>query len=86
MRHRRQPHSNRGHRADFQALDGIYGAAPITRLFTPSDLDLDDLAEAIRLLLGDDYARRSEAPDQSGSDLPSLPGRGSHVVEATETR
>ena len=86
MRDRRQPRSNRRHGTDAQAVDCVYRAAPIARLFTPADLDLDDLAEAIRLLLGDDLARRREAPDQSGSDLLSLPGRGSHVVEETETR
>jgi hypothetical protein len=84
MRDRRQPRSNRRHRTNVHALDGIYRAAPIARIFTPSELDLDDLAEAIRLLLGDNAARRSEAPDQPDSNLLSSPGRGSHVLEATE--
>ena len=86
MRDRRRPCLNRGNRTDVQALDGNHRAAPIARLFTPSDLDLDDLAEAIRLLLGDDGARRSGAPNHTDGNLLSSSVRGSHVVEATETR
>ena len=84
MRDRRQARSNRRHGTDAQAVDGVYRAAPIARLFSPSDLDLDELAEAIRLLLGDDGVRRSEGPNQPDGNLLSLPGRGSHVVEETE--
>jgi hypothetical protein len=83
MRDRRQPRSNKEHLSD-APLAGAVHAAPVARVFAPTDLDLDDLAEAIRSLLGP--ARRPEI-GQTGrpnSDLLSLPRRGTHVVEARE--
>jgi hypothetical protein len=52
--------------------------ARFTRVFQPDTLDLTDLAEAVRLLLGEG----SEAHHSAPSDLPSAPARVSHVVEA----
>jgi hypothetical protein len=84
MRDRQQPRSNpQSPRA--QTLSEVYSpGAPVSRVFAPSDLDLDALAESIRLLLGDDYGPRIPAHDPPDSDLRSLPHRGSHVVEANE--
>lgn len=67
----------------------ILRAAPtevsITRLFTPSDLDVNDLAEAIRKLLqgGTDAWHGTARP---AGDLLSARPRVTHVVEATETQ
>lgn len=83
MRDHRQPQSNQVHLSDV-ALLGAVRAAPVARLFAPSDLDLDDMAEALRLLLGPDHAPRIDAPDRPDSTLLSFPRRGTHVVEATE--
>lgn len=57
----------------------------LTRIFSPSEVDLDDLAEAIRSLLGPTNVPQIGAPNRPNPDLPSLPRRGTHVVEATET-
>jgi hypothetical protein len=46
------PPLNAGPRCDVPSLRSPVPAAPVTRLFTPAQLDLDDLAEAIRSLLG----------------------------------
>ena len=52
--------------------------ARFTRAFRPEALDVTDLAEAIRLLLGEGSEARHSAP----ADLPLAPARVSHVVEA----
>jgi hypothetical protein len=57
-------------------------APPVARQFAPADLDVDDLAEAIRLLLGSDHTPQSAVPDEAISNLLSFPKRGSHGVEA----
>ena len=58
---------------------------PVRRLFVPTALDLDDLAEALRSLLGFTSPPQIGPPSRPNPDLLSLPGRGTHVVEATET-
>jgi hypothetical protein len=55
-------------------------AEHVARLFSPSELDLDDLAEAIRSLLGPS----SVSPGHPDPDLLPVPRRVTHVVEATE--
>lgn len=53
---------------------------PVARVFSPSDLDLEDLAEAIRQLLGPAIGVPEEAPNQPDPDL-LLSARGAtHVV------
>jgi len=59
--------------------------APVARLFAPSELDLDDLAEAIRSLLGPAIPPQIGPSSRPQPELLSLPRRGSHVVEANET-
>ena len=85
MRDRRQPRANQWHPRDAQALPRAVSSAPVARLFTPADLDLDALAEALRLLLGPDHTPRKDRPNRPDSDLLSFPRRVTHVVEATET-
>ena len=59
------------------------GAAAVTRLFTPDALDLDDLAAAIRSLLGPGIGQQIASPGGPDRDLlRSRPGV-THVVEAT---
>ncbi len=74
MRDRRQPRSNLEPCSDELA-------APMARLFAPSELDLDDLAEAIRSLLEPTSQPQTKRPNR---DLLSFPHRGTHVVEANE--
>ncbi|MBM3758523.1 MAG: hypothetical protein FJW38_31695, partial [Acidobacteria bacterium] len=45
-------------------IDDAPAAAPVARQFAPADLDIDDLAEAIRLLLGPDTGQQIKPPDQ----------------------
>jgi hypothetical protein len=56
----------------------------LTRLFAPAELDLDDLAEAIRSLLGPISPSEIGTSSRPNPDLLSFPDRVSHVVEATE--
>ena len=57
----------------------------IERLFTPAELDLEDLAEAIGLLLTDDHDSRITASKSRDFDLLSRPDRGTHVcLEASK--
>lgn len=80
MRDRPQPRPNSKPHNDLQVR-----AIPMARFFTPTDLDLDDLAEAIRLLLGPDQVPPIDGPDRPDSHLLSVPRRVSHVLEATGT-
>jgi|HubBroStandDraft_6_1064221.scaffolds.fasta_scaffold2446252_1 hypothetical protein len=52
------------------------------REFCAAEIDLDDLAEAVRLLLGRDCG--SNQRSRPTPDLLFLPPRVTHVVEATE--
>ena len=52
-----------------------------TRLFAPEQLDLDDLAEAIRMLLEDEPGEGANHKANPGLLSPAT--RVSHVVEAT---
>jgi hypothetical protein len=54
----------------------------IVRQFDQDELDLDDLAEAIRLLLDCDCEPSPEPQKQDVDDLLLLPTRVTHVVEA----
>jgi hypothetical protein len=61
-------------------IDDAPAAATVARQFAPTELDIDDLAEAVRPLLALDEPRQSAAPDQAISALLSHRKRGSHVV------
>ena len=52
------------------------------RVFNPDELDLDDLAEAVRLLLGSDATPQVAAIDSANRNLLPARPRGTHVVEA----
>jgi len=58
--------------------------ALVARLFSPSELELDDLAEAIRSLFGPGSGPQIAAPGHPDPDLLPVPPRVTHVVEATE--
>jgi len=55
------------------------------RDFQPSQLDLGDLAEAIRYLLTIESGQQDVASDGPQSNLLSPAPRGTHVVEANGT-
>lgn len=57
----------------------------LARTFLPANLDIDDLAHALRCLLSDDPAPRRPAPDAHRIDLPSRRVRGTYVSEARNT-
>ena len=80
MRNRRQPGSN----LDAQPVQAADRAVPVARHFTPSELDLDDLAEAIRLLLAPDIGPRIGSNSRPDAHLLSVAPRGTHRVEATQ--
>ena len=84
MRNRRQPPSNPKPRSDVQSLRESNRAAPVARLFSPSELDLDGLAEAIRSLLGPNSVPRTAAPGRKDPDLLPVPPGVTHVVEAPQ--
>jgi hypothetical protein len=70
---------------DEQIHPGARSAVPVTRSFAPSDLDIDDLAEAIGLLLVPDQEPLNTSQNQPDCNLLSFPKRGSHVVKRTRT-
>ena len=81
MRHRRQTRPTR----DAHAIQSADRPSPVARIFTPAELDLDDLTEAIRLLFGSDpRGPLGDVPNQPDDNLLSFPRRGTHVVEANE--
>ena len=84
MRNLRQPRTNLKHRSDLPLDAKPQGAAPVSRLFSPSELDLDDLEEAIRSLLGPTIVPQRVSPCCPDPDLLLVRPRVSHVVEATE--
>jgi hypothetical protein len=67
-------------RWQFGPFDDALVPASVVRQFAPAGLDIDDLAEAIRLLLGPEDPRQSEVPHEAISALLSLPKRGTHVL------
>jgi hypothetical protein len=77
MRSSRQPRPKATTRSAAQC------AATVTRLFTPAALDLDDLAAAIRSLLGPDIVQQIASPDATDRGLLRPRPRVTHVVEAT---
>lgn len=80
----RQPRSNPKPLGDVQPFSDPDRAAPVVRIFAPTDFDLDDLAEAIRSLLGPATSPQIGPPICPKPDLLSFPHRGTHVVEANE--
>jgi hypothetical protein len=84
MRNRRQPPSNPKPRSDVQSLRESNRAAVVARLFLPSELDLDNLTEAIRLLLATESVSQITSPRCPDRDLLPVPPRVTHVVEATQ--
>jgi len=83
MRNRRQPRSNPELCSVVQSLPKSDRAAPVARLFSPSELNLDDLAEAIRSLLVPGSGLPIASPGRPDPDLLPVPPRVTHVVEAT---
>ena len=75
----RHPRST-GLRAPHSALDGV--VPEVARQFAPEQIDLDQLAEAIRSLLGEPNEPRPQAPAAPNPDLLLVRRRGSHVVRA----
>jgi hypothetical protein len=57
----------------------------LTRLFSPNEVNLDDLAEAIRSLLEPAGQPQIGLAIRPKPDLLSFPLRGPHVVETTGT-
>jgi len=55
---------------------------PVARIFNPGELDLDDLAEAIRSLLGTASPAQIGPCSRPRPELLSFPHRVTHVVEA----
>lgn len=84
MRDRRQPRSSSERT---RILPGLTEATcvrvqpQVSRIFTPDEIDLDDLAEAIRSLLDEPRGNSRNRPQP---DLLSSSPRGTHVVEANE--
>jgi hypothetical protein len=86
MRDRRQARPNSNSQNNVQAPTVFScGAGQVERLFRPEELDVDDLAEAIRSLLGPNSPPEIGSPSRPDPDLLSLPPRGTHVVEAAGT-
>lgn len=55
-------------------------ADPLARNFIPSELDLDDLAEAIRCLLASNTVPQNTSPGRPNPDLLLVRPRVSHGV------
>ena len=85
MRLRPQPRSTQNRRRQLEAFAAPEITIPAARIFNPSELDLDDLAEAIRSLLGSGSIPQTTSLGGPNPALLLLPSRGSHVVEANET-
>jgi hypothetical protein len=82
MRESRQPRSNSELPSLPQPFSDPNLAAPVARIFVPSELDLDAFAAAVRSLLvlpGQPTIDQFSRPHR---DLLSLPHRVTHVVEA----
>lgn len=56
------------------------GLSEVVRVFQPDDLDVDDLATAIRQLLDSGDPANSEEIFQANSPLHSFGNRASHVM------
>ena len=81
MRDRQKPRTNSKPHIDRRALPEQDRTAPVVRIFSPSELDLDDLAEAIRSLLEESAGQPQVGPSsRPNPDLLSFPRRVSHVV------
>lgn len=84
MQHRPQISPQTAH-FDSPTDDTIERPVGLARTFLPANLDIDDLALALRCLLSDDQAPRRPAPDVDRIDLPSRRVRGTYVSEARST-
>jgi hypothetical protein len=80
----RNPTRGLHHRSEPEARAERIGEC-INRQFNPDDLDLDHLAEAIRLLLSPDRRPDLKYANRLQPDLLLPPRRGSHVVGARRT-
>ena len=69
---------------DRRQSQAVHLATAVARIFSPSDLDIDDLAEAIRQLLGPDIGAPGEVLHQPKDDLLSVRRRVTHVVGENE--
>jgi hypothetical protein len=85
MQVRRQLRSTQNRPRSAESFGAQQIAVPVARIFNPTDLNLDDLAEAIRSLLGSGSVPQTTSPGRHNSDLLSFPRRVTHVVEANET-
>lgn len=85
MRARRQPPSAQKGQGDIQSFREPKLPALVTRIFNPAELDLDDLAEAIRSLIGSSSVPQINSSGGTESSLLSFPRRATHVLEANET-
>jgi hypothetical protein len=69
-------------------MNGVQSAglpSPVARIFTPAELDLDGLAEAIRLLLrSSPPGPQGDPSNQPDRNLLSSPCRGTHEVGENE--
>jgi hypothetical protein len=85
MRNSRNRGSNRRTGPPLLAAPGAETIQPhIQRSFRPDEIDVDDLAEAIRVLLGRNGSPRTDSRNLSDPDLLFLAPRVSHVVEANK--
>lgn len=85
MRNRRKPRTNPEPHSEAHAFsEPDRAAAPIVRIFSPAELDLDDLAGAIRSLLGPSGPPQIRPRRRPTPDLLSPSRRVSHVVEANK--
>ncbi len=80
-----QPRSNPQPCDDVPSVSAASRGIPVARIFSPAELDLDDLAEAIRVLLAPADSTKINPPLRPKPELLSFPRRGTHVVEANET-
>jgi hypothetical protein len=85
MRYRRQSRSKSKQSNAVPALGALKPGPPMVRFFTPSELDLDSLAQTVRLLLSCENPPQLDPPHQSPAHLLPVPPRVTHVVEATQT-
>ena len=86
MRDRREAKTNPNTDKRLQAPGApAPSAVPFERIFQPDSLDLYDLAEAIRLLLGRSLGPQIASASRPDAHLLSVRHRVTHVVEATGT-
>src|SRR5450759_4926497 len=82
MRDRRESRSKSTQGNAARALGALNPERLMVRSFTPAELDLDSLAQAIRLLLCCENPPQLDPPTQLPAHLLPVPPRVTHVVEA----